>query len=449
MNKDSRVIEQQFFDYFTKRGFTQMDESPLVSDDPDLLYTIAGMIPFKPYFEGQTPPHNKIVTSQRCIRTNDIGRVGKTKRHLTGFTMLGHFQFGGFDRKEVLKQSHELLTEVYGLNPDRLVITCHPDDEETGNTWFDVFQDVDCIHLSKDNIWQSGKPGLSGYCTEIYYDLEPSNRGSRYESFDPEGDRFLEIYNIVFIDKNNGEPLEVPCVDSGIGLERLTYILGDYHNVCQVLGDRPPVIEDHLRTCEWIIGEGVKPSNTKQGYILRQLMRRLFRIEEFKFDSVVFIEEYWKYQKALERGKSKLSSMPNPTHEDLVGLYETYGIPLDMCYEILNETEQQQEKNQMKISFRYSEQNRKLSRLDRKFRQIEGSLAILLNNKRIGTIFRNGDHAWAACISESKEFNLPRLWVEAPTREEAKKGIREKLRETLKSQKQKGGNDNENINKQT
>jgi hypothetical protein len=345
MNKDSKVIEQQFFDYFTRRGFKRHDESPLVSDDPDLLYTIAGMIPFKPYYEGTIkPPTRKIVTSQRCIRKNDIHRVGETKRHLTGFTMLGHFQFGKFDKREVLEMAFKLVTQTYGISPDRLIITCHPGDIDTQEIWRTLIGEERLV-LLEDNVWESGEDGLMGYCTEFYYDFEPEKG---LETLDLEGDRFLEFYNIVFIfishiigdeglPLNLPRPLKLPGIDGGIGLERLTYILGDYQNVYEVLGDRNPVIEDHTRTCQWILDEGIKPSNSNHGYVLRQLMRRLFKIKEFKTNSNIFNEELQEYQKALERGTQKLDSMPNPSHEDLVNLYKTYDIPIDVSLEILTE----------------------------------------------------------------------------------------------------------------
>lgn len=340
----SRHIEKQFINYFQDHGYLQLPESSLISKDKNLLYTIAGMLQFKPYFKGDIqPPFEKIITSQRCIRTNDIEEVGKTNRHLTGFTMLGHFQFGGYDKQEILNLGFNLITEIYGINKNNLIITVHPDDIETKNIWLQYIPNERII-LTEENIWSSGNPGLSGYCTEFYYDFQP-DKG--LDNINLDSNRFLEFYNIVFINQETNEKGEItkldsPGIDSGIGLERLTYILGNLNNVYETdgvdLGLGSPVLNDHYRTYQWLINEGVKPSNTKHGYILRKLMRRMFR-EGFiprKGENEIFINEFNRYQEIIKLGKEKLQGIENPSEEFLMHLYQTYGIPIELYNEIKN-----------------------------------------------------------------------------------------------------------------
>lgn len=300
------------------------------------------MIPFKPIFEGhQQPTHKRIVTSQRCIRTNDIDSVGKTKRHLTGFTMLGHFSFGDYFKQESICLGYYLVTQIYGLNPQNLIITVHPEDQETQNIWSKYFSQ-ERIVFSKENIWSSGKPGILGQCTEFFYDFEPNKS---LDNIDLDSDRFLEFYNIVFVDTQidsdgNLNPLPIKCIDSGLGLERLTYILSNKNSIyeidCFSQSFDNPILKDHYRTCSWIISEGIKPSNSKHGYILRKLMRRMFHLGYKPKNNPVFLEEYEKYQKVICLGREKLSKITNPTAKDLLNLYQTYGIPIEISQQIID-----------------------------------------------------------------------------------------------------------------
>lgn len=300
------------------------------------------MIPFKPIFEGhQQPIYKRIVTSQRCIRTNDIDSVGKTKRHLTGFTMLGHFSFGDYFKQESISLGYYLVTQIYGINPHNLIITVHPEDGETQELWSQYLPKARIV-CSNDNTWSSGKPGILGYCTEFFYDFEQSQG---LVSIDLDSDRFLEFYNIVFVDSqidNDGNihPNPIKCVDSGLGLERLTYILSNKTSIYEIdslsQSFDNPILKDHYRTCNWIINEGIKPSNSKHAYILRKLMRRMFHLGYKPKNNPIFLEEYEKYRKVISLGKQKLSQINNPTSSDLLNLYQTFGIPIEISQQIID-----------------------------------------------------------------------------------------------------------------
>ncbi len=345
-DKLSLQIEKQFINFYQERGHHHLPECPLVSQDKNLLYTIAGMIPFKSFFDGtDISPYQRVVTSQRCIRTNDINRVGETKRHLTGFTMLGHFSFGDYFKEESISMGYSLVTEIYKISPRNLIITVHPDDEQTQEIW-SKYLPPERIILTDENTWSSGIPGISGRCTEFFYDFHP-DKGLNY--IDLDSDRFVEFYNIVFIDSKvdddrNTTQLPVKCVDSGLGLERLTYILSKKENIYstdsfdQTLEN--PVNKDHYRTCNWIINEGIKPSNSKHGYILRKLMRRMFQSGYNPKPGTIFETEFKKYQEMLRLGKSKLSKLVDPTKEDLLNLCQTFGIPIEISNQILKQEKQ-------------------------------------------------------------------------------------------------------------
>jgi alanyl-tRNA synthetase len=206
-------------------------------------------------FEGrQQPTHKRVVTSQRCIRTNDIDSVGKSKRHLTGFTMLGHFSFGDYFKQESIRLGYKLVTEIYGIDSNNLIITVHPDDRETHELW-SRYLPKERIVLTYENIWSSGQPGILGQCTEFFYDFEPHKK---LDSIDLDSDRFLEFYNIVFVDSQvdidgNIAPNPIKCIDSGLGLERLTYVLSNkasiYEIDCLCQSFEHPILKDHYRTC--------------------------------------------------------------------------------------------------------------------------------------------------------------------------------------------------------
>jgi alanyl-tRNA synthetase len=253
--------------------------------------------------------------------------------------MLGNFSFGDYWKEESIYMGYELVTQTYGINLDHLIITVHPDDQETQEIW-SKYLPKERIILTKENIWSSGTPGILGKCTEFFYDFQPEDE---LKNIDLDSDRFLEFYNIVFIDSRVDEdgqmnPLDLKCIDSGLGLERLTYILGGFNSVYDTFDHKTtnPVIKDHLRTCGWIIEQGVKPSNSKHGYVLRKLMRRMFREGYEPSGDFIFTKEYQKYKQILKLGEEKLNKLSNPTEQDLLNLYQTFGIPVEISKQILN-----------------------------------------------------------------------------------------------------------------
>ncbi|MQA26741.1 MAG: alanine--tRNA ligase [Micromonosporaceae bacterium] len=310
----STDIRRIFFDYFTARGHTKVPSSPLIPDDPTLLLANAGMNQFKPYFLGEVPPpYPRATTVQKCARTSDIDNVGRTTRHATFFEMLGNFSFGDYFKPDAIAHAWELLTERYGLDRDRLWITVYKDDDEAIDLWRRMGVPAARIQRlgMEDNFWSMGVPGPCGPCSEVCYDRGPA--------FGPEGgpqangERYLEIWNLVFMQNLRGEgtgkgdfPIlgELPSknIDTGLGLDRLAAILQDVETVCQTdllsptlalvqhLAGRPfpcrdgseesvsfQVVTEHARSTAFLIADGVLPSNEGRGYILRRLMRRAVR----------------------------------------------------------------------------------------------------------------------------------------------------------------------------
>ncbi|MGH3734460.1 MAG: alanine--tRNA ligase [Micromonosporaceae bacterium] len=310
----STDIRRIFFDYFTARGHTKVPSSPLIPDDATLLLANAGMNQFKPYFLGEVPPpYPRATTVQKCARTSDIDNVGRTTRHATFFEMLGNFSFGDYFKPEAIAYAWELLTEQYGLDPDQLWITVYQDDDEAVDLWRRMGVPAARIQRlgMEDNFWSMGVPGPCGPSSEICYDRGPA--------FGPEGgpqangERYLEIWNLVFMQNLRGEgtgkddfPIlgELPNknIDTGLGLDRLAMILQDVETVCQTdllsptlelvqrLAGRPfpgrdgseesvsfQVVTEHARSTAFLIADGVLPSNEGRGYILRRLMRRAIR----------------------------------------------------------------------------------------------------------------------------------------------------------------------------
>ena len=300
-------IRQTFLDFYAARGHQILPSASLVPEDPTVLLTIAGMLPFKPIFLGQRQAEFKRATSsQKCIRTNDIENVGRTARHHTFFEMLGNFSFGDYFKSEAIAWAWELSTQVFGLPPERLVVSVFREDEEAFAIWRDQIgipahriQRMD----EKDNFWQSGPTGPCGPCSEIYYDFHPE----RGDEIDLEDDsRFIEFYNLVFMQYNqdaegNLTPLQAQNIDTGLGLERMAQILQRVPNnyetdlilpiiktAAAIAGldyagaDAPTqvslkVIGDHVRAVVHMIADGITPSNEGRGYVLRRLIRRVVR----------------------------------------------------------------------------------------------------------------------------------------------------------------------------
>ncbi|QOV21285.1 alanine--tRNA ligase [Anabaenopsis elenkinii] len=302
------AIRDLFLDFFAQRGHKILPSASLVPEDPTVLLTIAGMLPFKPIFLGQrTPEFNRATTSQKCIRTNDIENVGRTKRHHTFFEMLGNFSFGDYFKPQAIAWGWELSTKIFGLPPERLVVSVFQEDDEAYNIWRDDIG-VPVARIKRmgeeDNFWVSGPTGPCGPCSEIYYDFHPE-RGD--ENIDLEDDtRFIEFYNLVFMQYNrdasgNLTPLQNKNIDTGMGLERMAQILQqvpnnyetdlifpiiesaaqiagiNYHSSDENTKVSLKVIGDHVRSVVHMIADEIRAANVGRGYVLRRLIRRVVR----------------------------------------------------------------------------------------------------------------------------------------------------------------------------
>ena len=301
-------IRNIFLDFFAQRKHQILPSASLVPEDPTVLLTIAGMLPFKPIFLGQrTPEFKRATTSQKCIRTNDIENVGRTKRHHTFFEMLGNFSFGDYFKEQAIAWGWEISTQVFGFSPQNLVVSVFEDDDEAFGIWRDQIG-VPIARIKRlgedDNFWVSGPTGPCGPCSEIYYDFHPE-RGD--ENIDLEDDsRFIEFYNLVFMQYNrdasgNLTPLQNKNIDTGMGLERMAQILQkvpnnyetdlifpiiqtaaqiagiDYHSSDEKTKVSLKVIGDHVRSVVHMIADEIRASNVGRGYVLRRLIRRVVR----------------------------------------------------------------------------------------------------------------------------------------------------------------------------
>jgi alanyl-tRNA synthetase len=305
-------IRRQFLDFFRSRGHETPASAPLVpQDDPTLLFVNAGMVPFKNYFTGAAkPPFPRAATSQKCVRAggkhNDLDNVGYTARHLTFFEMLGNFSFGDYFKEDAIEAAWSLITKGYGLKKDKLLVTIYHDDDEAAGLWKKIagFSDDKIIRIAtSDNFWSMGDTGPCGPCSEIFIDRGDHIWGGPPGSPEQDGDRFLEFWNLVFMQyeqfgDGRREKLPKPSIDTGMGLERMACVLQGVESVFQTdlfrtliaaseeltqtkaEGDRAPshnVIADHLRSSCFLIADGVSPSNEGRGYVLRRIMRRAMR----------------------------------------------------------------------------------------------------------------------------------------------------------------------------
>lgn len=402
-------LRRMFLDFFESKGHLKMKSFSLVPhNDNSLLIINSGMAPLKPYFTGQEiPPRRRVTTCQKCIRTGDIENVGKTARHGTFFEMLGNFSFGDYFKREAIHWSWEFLTEVVGLDPDRLYPSVYVDDQEAFDIWnkeMGIAPERIFKFGKEDNFWEHGS-GPCGPCSEIYYD-----RGEKYGCGSPdctvgcECDRYMEIWNNVFTQFDNDgngnyEELEQKNIDTGMGLERLASVVQDVDSIFDVdtikaLRDKVcefasveykadadkdvsiRLITDHIRSATFMISDGIMPTNEGRGYVLRRLIRRAARhgrllgidgkflaklsatviegskdgypeLEEKKeFIFKVLTQEEDKFNKTIDQGLSILASMQDEMKEagktvlsgaDAFKLYDTYGFPLDLTKEILEE----------------------------------------------------------------------------------------------------------------
>ncbi len=306
-------IRREFLDFFRSRGHETPASAPLVpQDDPTLLFVNAGMVPFKNYFTGAAkPPFPRAATSQKSVRAggkhNDLDNVGYTARHLTFFEMLGNFSFGDYFKEGAIDAAWTLITKNYGLKKDKLLVTVYHDDDEAADLWKKIagFSDDKIIRIdTNDNFWSMGDTGPCGPCSEIFIDRGDHIWGGPPGSAEQDGDRFLEFWNLVFMQFeqfNDGRPREKlpkPSIDTGMGLERMACVLQGVDSVfdtdlfrtliaasedltqTKAEGERKPshnVIADHLRSSCFLIADGVSPSNEGRGYVLRRIMRRAMR----------------------------------------------------------------------------------------------------------------------------------------------------------------------------
>lgn len=305
----SNELRQSFIDFFKEKEHKYYESASLIPDDKTLLLTVAGMVPFKSFFLGEKKsPFKRITTYQKCIRTNDLENVGITPRHHTFFEMLGNFSFGDYFKKEAILWSWEYITEVLKLDVDRLWITVYETDDEAYNIWKDIVK-VDenkIVRLGeKDNWWAAGPIGSCGPCSEIHYDTRNMGKNNEELNSKPgdDGNRYLEIWNLVFTEWNRLEdgslvPLPEKNIDTGAGLERMLSILQNKNNNFETDLFEPiiskirniintninneevetiyKIIADHIRAATFLISDGVLPSNEGRGYILKKLIRRAY-----------------------------------------------------------------------------------------------------------------------------------------------------------------------------
>jgi len=403
----TKDIRSAFLGYFAQNGHEVVASSPLVPrNDPTLMFTNAGMVQFKNVFTGnETRPYKRAVSSQKCVRAggkhNDLDNVGYTARHHTFFEMLGNFSFGDYFKEEAIKFAWDLVTRDYGLNKDKLTVTVHSSDEEAAGLWAKIAglsQDRIIRIPTSDNFWSMGDTGPCGPCTEIFYDHGAHIPGGPPGSAEADGDRFIEIWNLVFMQYEQLGPdqridLPKPSVDTGMGLERLAAVMQGVHDnydidlfkalietIAATAKTNPTgphkashrVIADHLRASGFLIADGVLPSNEGRGYVLRRIMRRAMRhahmmgctdplmhrlvpslleqmgmaYPELERAQALITEtlllEETRFKSMLERGLKlldeetrTLTSGGRLSGEVAFKLYDTYGFPLDLTQDAL------------------------------------------------------------------------------------------------------------------
>ena len=404
----TKDLRRAFLDYFQSQSHLIVPSSSLVPhNDPSLLLTNAGMVPFKNAFLGlEQPPGIQVASSQRCMRAggkhNDLENVGYTARHHTFFEMLGNFSFGSYFKKDAIQHAFHFLTKVLKIPVDRLWITVFEEDKEAEDLWINTIG-IDPARLSRcgtvDNFWSMGDTGPCGPCSEIYYDHGPDIPGGPPGSVDAEGDRYVEIWNLVFMQYNRDtagtlNPLPKPAVDTGMGLERIAAVMQGVHNNYDIdifanliqsiqdligLGINPKaplhsfrVVADHIRSCAFLIADGVLPSNEGRGYVLRRIIRRAVRHghaigfkEPFFYhlvDALVaqmgddypvlaagaerikqaLYQEELQFAHTLDKGLKILEEALASSGGLLPGaiifkLYDTYGFPVDLTADIARE----------------------------------------------------------------------------------------------------------------
>ncbi|MEO6879488.1 MAG: alanine--tRNA ligase [Mycobacteriaceae bacterium] len=410
-------IRQRFLDHFVAAGHTPVPSASLILDDPNLLFVGAGMVQFVPYFLGDVPaPYPRATSVQKCVRTGDIENVGVTTRHNTFFQMAGNFSFGDYFKRDAIAHAWSLLTSStddggYGFDPERLWATVYLDDDEAFGLWQEVAGlPADRIQRRgmADNYWSMGIPGPCGPCSEIYYDRGPEHGVEGGPKADE--DRYVEIWNLVFMQNERGEgtskddfeilgPLPRPNIDTGMGVERVAFLLQDVDNVYEIDLVRPVitaaeelsgrrygaggpddvrfrVIADHARTAVMLVGDGVTPGNEGRGYVLRRLLRRIVRsarllgirepsmhrfvtvvrdsmatsypelVSEFERIDRITVAEETAFARTLEAGSALFDTAAEQVRasgstliggEKAFALHDTYGFPIDLTLEMAAE----------------------------------------------------------------------------------------------------------------
>jgi len=404
--KTTAEIRQAFLNYFEQHGHTPVDSSPLVpGNDPTLLFTNAGMVQFKDVFVGREKRnYTRATSSQRCVRAggkhNDLENVGYTARHHTFFEMLGNFSFGDYFKREAIQYAWDFLTNVMGLPEEKLWVTVYEKDQEAEDIWLKEMK-VSAERFSrcgeKDNFWSMGDTGPCGPCTEIFYDHGEHVWGGPPGSPEEDGDRYIEIWNLVFMQFNrdadgNMTDLPKPSVDTGMGLERLAAVMQNVHSnyeidlfqalirkASELTGESDlenkslRVISDHIRSCAFLIVDGVTPGNDGRGYVLRRIIRRAIRhgyqlgqkkpffhmlVDELNtqmgeaypelskaVDHVkkVLLTEEQRFAETIEQGMKILDeSIETMEGKTIAGhivfvLYDTHGFPVDLTADIARE----------------------------------------------------------------------------------------------------------------
>ncbi len=406
-NMNLSEIRNTFIQYFKKNSHKEIKSSNLVPDnDPTLLFTNSGMVQFKNIFTGvEKREYDKAVTSQKCLRAggkhNDLENVGHTARHHTFFEMLGNFSFGDYFKEKAIHQSWDLLTKVFQIPENKLLVTIFHEDEEAEHLWKKIgnLDDSKIIKIkTSDNFWSMGDTGPCGPCSEIFFDHGESVKGGPPGSKDEDGDRFIEIWNLVFmqyeqIDAKTRVNLPKPSIDTGMGLERISALLQGTHdnyetdlfkNLIRASSEVTKskvtinnsashrVIADHIRSSVFLISEGVLPSNDGRGYVLRRILRRAIRhsnilgyqkpfmneLSDYLVDEMgsaypelyenkdfvknIILNEELKFRETLDRGLEILNNeiLQNNNTKIFSGkkafeLYDTYGFPLDLTQDVL------------------------------------------------------------------------------------------------------------------
>jgi alanyl-tRNA synthetase len=402
--KNADELRRAFLDFFIERGHTAVESASLIPHDPSLLFTVAGMVPFKPYFVGaEKPPYRRATSVQKCVRAggkhNDLDDIGRTNRHFSFFEMLGHFSFGDYFKREAIPWAWEFVTQVLGLDPDRLWVTVHETDNEAESIWRDVvgLAPERIQRMGDSNFWRMADVGPCGPSSEIFYDLGPELGPGGGPAHGSE-DRFFEFWNTVFMQydqRPDGSRVDLPApsVDCGVGLERTLMLLQGHTSIFEIdvlqpliqtaeratgahygTGEESDVslriLAEHARTMTFLVSDGVVPSNEERGYVLRRIIRRAVRhayrlgaqnlvtpplvdatvevmgdaypdlVKHHDVIVKIITREEERFRQTLERGLEMLEGIlreGDVSGDQAFFLHDTLGFPIDLTREIAEE----------------------------------------------------------------------------------------------------------------